>query len=329
MPEPRVTVAMSVYNNAPWLGEAIESILGQTFPDFEFLIVNDGSTDGSGAIIDGYAASDPRIRVIHQDNRGLVASLNRLIEEAHAPLIARMDGDDVSQPKRLERQYAFLAANPDHGVVGTCTDDIDLDGSLLLNHDFHPLDHASFLEAVAERGPLLCHPSVMMRTDLAREVGGYRSAFAHCEDYDLWLRLASRTKLCSLPDRLLHYRRSPTQVSKRYVVEQQIGAAVAFEAYRERAAGRPDPTEGIAELPPVDDLDKLFGRKGVASAVRGKVAPNIVYSGAALTNAGYDLLLDHIRGGGSKAGLWRAAARLLKLGAPRRAAKLAMTLAFN
>ncbi len=117
----------------------------------------------------------------------MIASLNRLIGEAQAPLIARMDGDDIAMPERFERQLAFLDAHPDYGVVGTSTHDIDEQGRLSPNSDFHPLDHASFV-AVQEDGPLLCHPSVMMRRDLVREAGGYRAAFAHCEDYDLWLR---------------------------------------------------------------------------------------------------------------------------------------------
>lgn len=328
MAEPRVSVAMSVYNNAPYLAEAIGSILGQTFGDFEFLIVNDGSRDGSGEIIDRYAAKDPRIRAIHQPNRGLVASLNRLIEEARAPLIARMDGDDISLPERFERQIAFLDANPDYGVVGTSTHDIGEDGTLSPNTDFHPLNHDEFVAAL-DGGPLLCHPSVMMRRDPVRALGGYRAAFVHCEDYDLWLRLANRTKLCSLPDRLFHYRRSPTQVSNAFSMQQQVGAAVACLAWREREAGRPDPTEGIEKLPPIDELDRLFDREGVGREVRSRVAPKLVYCENALRSDGLDLLLRHVREGGDRSGLWRTAGRLVKLGAPARAARLAATLAFS
>lgn len=328
MAEPRISVAMSVYNNAPFLAEAIESILGQTFGDFEFLIVDDGSRDGSGAIIDAYAARDPRIRAIHQENRGLVASLNRLIDEARAPLIARMDGDDIALPERFERQVAFLDAHPDHGVVGTCTDDIDEAGRITFNRDFHPLDHQSLLAALGH-GPVLCHPSVMMRRDVVQAAGGYRSAFVHCEDYDLWLRLADRTQLCSLPDRLLHYRRSAGQISSAHALQQQIGAAVAYLAWRERQAGRPDPTAGLTRLPPVGELDALFGREGVAREVRERVAPNLVYSERALRSGGFDLLLQYVREGGNKRGLWRTAGRLVKLGEPARAARLAAVLAAN
>lgn len=325
MSDPRISVAMSVYNNAPFLAQAIESILAQTFEDFEFLIVDDGSRDGSGAIIDAYAAKDSRIRAIHQSNQGLVASLNRLLAEARAPLIARMDGDDISLPDRFERQVIFLDAHPDHGVVGTCTDDIDEQGRIRRNIDFHPLDHDSFVAALSG-GPLLCHPSVMMRRDLVLAAGGYRKAFAHCEDYDLWLRLADRTKICSLPDRLLHYRRSPGQVSTAHAVQQQVGAAVAWLAWRERAAGRRDPTDGLEALPPVEQLDSLFGREGVSREVRSRVAPILVYSEQALRSRGFDLLLRYVRESGDRKGMWRTAGRLLKLGSPLRALRLAAAL---
>jgi hypothetical protein len=323
---PRISVAMSVYNGAPFLAEAIESILAQSFGDYEFLIVNDGSRDRSAEIINAFAARDPRIRAIHQDNRGLVASLNRLVEEARAPLIARMDGDDISLPERFARQIAFLDAHPDHGVVGASTHDIDEEGRLTRNEDYHPLDHDQFLRNLGD-GPLLCHPSVMMRRDVVRDAGGYRRQFVHCEDYDLWLRLSGRTKLCSIPDRLLHYRRSDTQVSSAYVLTQQIGAAVAWLAHRERAEGRPDPTEGLDALPPIDGLDALFGREGVAREVRSRVAPTLVYSEEALRAEGLDLLVRHIREGGDRSGLWRTAARLVKFGEPARAVRLAAALA--
>ena len=323
---PRVSVAMSVYNNAPFLPQAIESILGQTFADFEFLIVDDGSTDGSGAIIDGYAARDGRVRPIHQANAGLVVSLNRLLREARAPLVARMDGDDVSLPLRFERQVAFLDAHPDHGVVGTWSPTIDEAGHRLEHVENHPATNAEFLAKLGD-GPPLCHPSVMMRRDLVLEAGGYRAAFRHCEDYDLWLRLSERTKICSVPEELLLYRYSATQVSTRHVLEQQTGAAVAWAAHEERLAGRPDPIDRLDRLPAIDALDAVFGHAGVSRAVRARVAPTIVYSPGALRAGGYDIVMAHLREGGSRDGSWRTVARLLKFGEPVRALRLAAALA--
>lgn len=323
---PAITVAMSVYNNAPFLRAAIDSILAQSFGDFEFLIVNDGSTDGSGEIIDACAAADPRVRAIHQENRGLVASLNRLIDEARAPLIARMDGDDICLPERFARQVAFLDENPDFGVVGAWATSIDEAGRNCDNGGRdQPTTWEGFCDALWGK-PLMCHPAATLRTDVLRRVGGYRALYRHCEDYDLWLRLAEVTKLCSLPERLILYRYSATQVSRRHIVPQALGAAIAWLAHLERVAGRPDPTAGLATLPPVAELDRLFGRPGVAKAVRDLAAPGLVYSEVALAGEGFDMLIDHVRDGGARAGMWRTAVRLVKLGRPARALKLATTL---
>ena len=322
---PAITVAMSVYNAAPFLGLAIDSILAQTFGDFEFLIVNDGSSDGSAEIIDSHAARDSRIRPIHQENRGLVASLNRMIDEARAPLIARMDGDDISRPERFERQTAFLAAKPDFGVVGTLTVNIDEAGNeSWLNAD-QPTSWEGFRDALKDK-PLLCHPSAMIRTEVLRAAGGYRAAFRHCEDYDLWLRLSERTKLCSLPDRLLLYRYSDSQVSEKHIYAQALGAAIAWLAHVEREAGRPDPFDEADSLPPLESLDSLFGRPGIARAVREIVAPRLLYSPVALGGPGYDLILSHARDG-AREGMWKTAARLVRFGEPLRAARLAAALA--
>jgi len=305
MNTPAISVAMSVYNGARFLAGAIESVLGQTFGDFEFLILDDGSTDATPEIIRHYAAADARIRPIIRENRGLVASLNQLVDETHAPLIARMDADDLCRPERFARQIAFLAGNPDYGVVGCWSEDIDEnDGPYSVTGPDHPTDHKAFLAAIDHGWPLLCHPAVMMRRDAVRSVGGYHAAFRHCEDLDLWLRLASVTKLCSVPERLIRYRHYP-----------------------ERKAGRPDPTEHLAALPPLDQLDALFGREGVARAVRATVAPQLLYSLAGLRDHGFDLVVDHLREGGRPEGMWRTVARLVRFGEPARAARLAATLA--
>jgi Glycosyl transferase family 2 len=323
---PAISVAMSVYNCEAYLGLAIESILNQTFRDFEFLILNDGSSDGSRAIIDHYAAQDDRIRPIHRENRGLIVSLNQLLDEARAPLVARMDGDDISHPQRFEKQMAFLASHPDHKVLGTWTEDIDEHGNpFSVTGKDHPTTHTDFLASIGERSGL-CHPSVIMDRDLALAVGGYHAAFKHCEDYDLWMRLSDQTKICSLPDRLVKYRHSDNQVSTKHIVVQQIGTAVSRLAWRERQAGRPDPTETLDALPPIDDLDALFGRVGVAREVRSITASAILYSSVALTGDGFDLLLDHIRDGERVTGLRRTILRLLRMGQPARAVRLARAL---
>jgi len=328
MTGPRISVAMSVYNGERFLAEAIESVLAQSFTDFEFLILDDGSRDGSRTIIETYAAKDARIRPIIRQNRGLVVSLNQLIDEARAPLIARMDADDVCLPERFARQISFLDAHLEHGIIGSRIDLIDPEGHPLTQLcEGYPLDHSEIIRNVERKLPFLCHPAVMMRRDVVLAVGGYHKAFRHCEDYDLWLRLASVTQIANLPERLLKYRRSATQVSNRHSGEQIIGAAIAYTAYEERLAGRPDPTEHLEGLPRVAQLDELFGRPGIAAAVRAKVAPALLYSHDVMTGKEFSLLTDYLReNGGPLPGGWQTVLRLIKWRAPIRGSRLALSL---
>ena len=326
--KPRVSVALSVYNGERHLAEAIESVLNQTLTDLELLVLDDGSTDGTLRILQTYAQADPRVRIISRENRGLVASLNQLLDEAHAPVIARMDADDICRADRLERQLAFLDARPDHGVVGSWIREINDKGlDCLSGRSDPPVDHAGVLAALETGTSPLAHPSVMYRSELVRDAGGYRAQYRHCEDFDLWLRLSGLTKMANLPDRLVSYRRHPTQVSNRHALEQQKGAAIAHLAWTERAAGRRDPTDHLSELPPIDQLDTLFGRAGTSQALRRRLLANLVYSPACATDEGLAVIANHLRDGGGTDGLWRTTARLVRGGQPRSAARLALMLA--
>lgn len=326
---PALSVAMSVYNAEAYLALAIESILAQSMPSFEFLILNDGSTDRSKEIIDGYAARDNRIRAIHRENKGLIVSLNELVAAAKAPLIARMDADDIAMPDRFAKQLTFMAAHPEYGVVGTWTRDIDGKGNAFpLGGSDHPTDHDAFMAHI-EQGPLICHPSVIMRADVVRAVGGYHAAFKHCEDYDLWLRLSSITKICSIPERLMLYRHTEGQVSNKHIVQQQIGVAASRLAWRERMAGRPDPTEQLDALPPMAEYDALFGREGAYQEALAMTVSAILYSHVALTSEGFDLVMEHIRKIRTEdrvPGIPRTVARLMRFGEPMRALRLATGL---
>ncbi len=167
----------------------------------------------------------------------------------------------------------------------------------------------------------------MYRRELVLQQGGYHAAFRHCEDLDLWLRLASVTRLHNIPERLLCYRHYSGQVSKRHATEQQIGAAISYEAFRKRDRGEADPTAELDELPPIDQLDELFGEDGVAMRVRRKATPGLVYSPVALRDAGFDVILGHVKDGGSHDGMWRTVLRLVRLGQPIRALRLSAALA--
>lgn len=328
MPTPAISVAMSVFNGERFLALAIESVLAQDFGDFEFLILDDGSTDASADIVRRYAQADSRIRPILRGNRGLVASLNEMIEAARAPIIARMDADDICRHDRFGKQIAFLAAHPDYGVVGSWSEDIGENGENLVRSGAdHPETHEDLIAAIEVGGQLICHPAAMYRREVVRAVGGYHAAFRHCEDLDLWLRLSSVTRLGNIPERLLRYRRYAGQVSSRHATEQQIGTAVAQAAWRERKAGQADPTADLERLPPIDELDALFGRPGISRQVREQVALGLLYSASAMRDEGFELLMTHLRDGGRRDGMWRTVARLVRFGEPARALRLAATLA--
>jgi glycosyltransferase involved in cell wall biosynthesis len=316
---------MSVYNAERYVAEAIQSILGQTEGRFEFLIVNDGSRDASGSIIDRYAAQDSRIRAIHQENRGLIASLNRMLDEARAPLVARMDSDDVSRPERFAVQLAWMQAHPDIAVLGTNPDELDADGAFFPCSDFHP-EHPADIRERLMAASAMCHPSVMMRRDVIRSLGGYRAAFRHCEDYDLWLRVSERHDLYNLPDRLFLYRRSPDQVSEKHILVQAIGAACARYAAQQRRAGLPDPFEGATSLPSLDQIDAVLGSNGVGARMRLEVIDSIKYSPEAMSGGGLELMQAHLRDGGTKQGFWRTAGRMVKMGMIPQALTLSLDL---
>ena len=332
MTSPRISVALSVYNNAAYLTAALDSILAQCFADFELVIVDDGSTDASPAIIDRYAARDPRIRVIRQANQGLIASLNHIIDVARGEYIARMDGDDIALPERFARQLAFLDAHSDHGVVGTQIRGITESGAPRPGHKVeYPTSSDAVAETLASRSPL-CHPSVMMRREVLRSVGRYRAAYRHCEDYDLWLRLVDRTRMANLPDPLLLYRASATQVSNRHVLAQNFGASVARIARAERLAGRPDPTDDWDSLPPIEAMDAAFGRPGLSARIRADVTRGILFSPDALAGEGLSLIYAHLEDVRQQRvppvpALWRTVARLVRHHRPVAGLRLAAALA--
>jgi Glycosyl transferase family 2 len=322
---PALSVIMSVHNNAHFLDAAIQSILDQSFTDFEFLIVDDGSSDGSAAIMDEHARTDARIRVIRQSQKGLIASLNLLLSSARAPLVARMDGDDIALPERFARQLAWIRDNPGHGAVGTWAVTIDQNGQRGKDAPRSGASHEG-LTANMAWGPILLHPTVVMDRAIVQGLGGYRPAYRYCEDYDLWLRLSQVSQLANVPECLFEYRRHVGQVTHIHLVEQLTNAAIAWEAHRERIAGRPDPTITLEKLPELDRLDQLFGRAGVAAAVAKRVVPELLHSRIALRHDGFGLILDFVREGGDRSGLWRTVARLMAMAEPVRALRLARLL---
>ena len=202
---PRVSVLMAVYNGEPYLAEALDSVLAQTLTDFEVVVVDDASTDGTAAVLDAYAERGGRLVVLrNEENRNLAASLNRGLAACRAPLVARADADDVNLPDRLERQAAFLDAHPEVGVVGCAYHKVDPDGRHRSTKSY-ATDHATIRARQLFMSSLL-HPGVMFRADVVRAVGGYDETYWTAQDSDLWTRLRDRTRFANLPDPLVRYR---------------------------------------------------------------------------------------------------------------------------
>jgi glycosyltransferase involved in cell wall biosynthesis len=233
MMSPLISVVMPVHNAAPYLDASIRSILGQTFKDFEFVILDDGSTDESNRILREWAQRDERIRLF--ENRrtlGLVGSSNRVVAEARAPLLARMDADDISQPSRLERQWRVLSERPDVALVGTLWEGIDGRGRGVRPRDRWRLVKRSLFAPFP-------HGSIMFRRERFDEVGGYREACVYWEDFDLYLRMADRGRIVVLPDTLYSYRfhsGSTTQASADERIEHAVN--LMYHCVAERRAGR-------------------------------------------------------------------------------------------
>ncbi len=244
-----------------------------------------------------------------------------MIAEAKAPYLARMDADDIAMPRRLSMQYAFMQQHADVGVLGTNTHELDETGRIVECRDFYPDTQAEII-AMMSKSPPVCHPSVMMRTELIRDAGGYRPAFRHAEDYDLWLRLSRITQIRNLPDRLLLYRRSAGQVSQRHAIEQSRSAQVAWLSHQNVIAGKHDPFNAVNEIPPLSELDELLDIPGCAAQMQKLIVEQSRYAPDMLNGAEFPQMLRQASLPAGFDGVWRTMLRLLLLGEPKRAAAL-------
>jgi GT2 family glycosyltransferase len=232
MTTPAVTVLMPVYNGGPFLRPAIDSVLGQTFGDFELLVIDDASTDDSCEAV--RAAADPRVRLVRNErNLGQTRTLNRGLELARGRYVARLDQDDVSLPRRLERQVATLEARPDLTVVGTWGYYMDATGRRRIGATRRRvLDRGDFLGGLALGECPLWHISVTFRRDAIRDLGGYDPAFGPAEDYELWTRVG-RTggRAIVLPEFHCVYRLHGMQQSVTSATAQRRSIVRAHEAF--------------------------------------------------------------------------------------------------
>jgi glycosyltransferase involved in cell wall biosynthesis len=234
---PRVSVVMSAYNASPYVRQATESILNQSFTDFEFLVIDDGSTDDTLSVLRELASRDDRVTLLTHEHRGIPRESNCGIALARGEFVARQDADDISNPHRLAREVEFLDHNPDVAVVGSVAEVIDATGSHLRTLEV-PLTH----EEIRSRLPLeICflHGSLLMRKVALQEVEGYREQFPVSSDFDLYVRLSERFKVANLPQALYHYRARPDRVSLRHRNLQQLYHDIAVDmAEQRRLEGR-------------------------------------------------------------------------------------------
>nr|WP_275983432.1 glycosyltransferase family 2 protein [Paenibacillus hamazuiensis] len=224
-----VTVLLPVFNGIPYIEEAIISVLSQTFTDFEFLLIDDGSRDGTLQLLQGWQARDGRIKVVvHETNRGLIASLNEGLSLATGKYIARMDADDVCLPHRLQRQVEFMEAHPE---IGVCGGQASYTGTGRITTN--PLDHEQ-IKCFQLFWCAFTHPSVMMRKSVLDQYGIRYQPYPHAEDYDLWNRLAKVCGLVNLPDVLVVKRDHPAQVSVAHKpLQDHVANLIRIEQLRE------------------------------------------------------------------------------------------------
>jgi len=243
--KPRIDVIMSVYNGEKYLREAIESILKQTYTNFKFIIVDDGSNDSSFDIIDSFA--DERIEVIRNErSEGLTKRLNKALRVAQGKYVARQDADDVSLPSRFESQVDFLEKHPEVDVLGTGIYLIDDEGNRIGERTTHP---SPSRQIFLERNEVF-HGSAMIRRDALEAVGGYNELFKYSQDYDLWLRLAKERNIRNLQTPLYAFRMHRSSISIKKTREQLL-----FEMVARKTAKN--------ELIINDELKKTIARDGI------------------------------------------------------------------
>lgn len=245
---PPISVLLSCYNGARWLDEAINSVLSQTFGDFEFIIVDDGSTDNSPEIIKRYAVQDARIVVIAKSNSGLADSLNVGIRQARGEWIARLDADDICEPARLEIQLAKARQNPGLVFIGSGLLEIDENGNALKIYHY-PARHALLIRNLYTARKFPPHSSAFYRTDVVRSIGAYRSRIRRAQDKDLWLRLSEAGQLTAMDEPLVKIRKHSGQISHDESGRRQIvDGRVAIVSYWLRYHGFPDPVAADNEV---------------------------------------------------------------------------------
>lgn len=235
----KITVCINAYNSMPYLPIAVKSILDQTLQDWNMILLNDGSTDGTAAYLDSLLACEhaAKIRVIHQENRGTAASSNRVIAECETPYIVRMDADDISLPNRLEVLLDYMERNPKVGMAGT--------QAVWFGEKGHgknlqlPVSHHQIRQALMSGFHAIVHPTVIQRTDVIRGIGGYWKYREYDDEYDMMLRMGEAAEVVNLDQVLYHYRIVPGSLSGASPHRVHFSIAYTIELAKRRERKQP------------------------------------------------------------------------------------------
>jgi glycosyltransferase involved in cell wall biosynthesis len=231
---PTISVLMSVYNGERYLALAMDSILAQTYTEFELIVIDDGSKDSSPDILRQYASRDPRVNLTLRENQGLTVTLNEAFAKSRGKYLARMDCDDVALPDRFAKQVNLLDANPEVVCTGGYFQLIDGAGRLLTTLR-GPTDDANIQATLLKGHNAICHPTAMIRRSAMKTVGGYDTRFKTSQDLDLWLRLGEVGKLANVPAPVLKFRLHESSVSETKREQQrQMGRLACEEAWKRR-----------------------------------------------------------------------------------------------
>ncbi len=241
--QPFVSILIPVFNSLPYIREAMDSIFNQTYINFEVVIINDGSNDGTEQILRNYASKHQSIKLIEQENHGYCAALNCGIEYCSGKYVARMDSDDIMHPQRIELQVKFMEENPDVSILGSAIQYIDENGNLGRCH-YYPKS-TSISSMIFDESPV-AHPSSFMRKDLFLQIGKYRANLYPAEDYDLWLRaFSANIKIENLQKILLFYRVHNKNTSLNNLSRRAYASICAQRACQLRLNNLEDQLDGV------------------------------------------------------------------------------------
>jgi len=254
-----LSVILPIHNGMPYLIEAIGSLLQQTFQDFVVLAIDNGSSDGTKEYLT--ALRSAKIRYVRLEEKSLVNALNKGLELADTPFIARMDADDISHPSRFEKQIAFLNRNSEVGLVGCNGQYLSAAGGRHYNWDV-PLHHDQIIETMMRNQNAMAHPTIMFRDGAVKPYGGYDSRYFPCEDYELFLRIGDRTKLANLPDRLHQWR-----IRERSVISDSVRESMKMYHFVARQYSAKYHKAGPVRYDRGEDRARLREKLDIASMV--------------------------------------------------------------